>query len=151
MTPKEIAQKYVYGNHNALTDTQEVADMVKDIETCVSELQKKVNTLVSDVADHVNDKLELKAALVKEQDIHIKSMQANTKSLKKSSGIIESLKAEVKQLEESKESRDRQYLIDFYNYQDHLFWANDVDVLEHRVRLFLLSTSDSLPEPTKTD
>ena len=33
MTPREIAEKYVYGRHNALTDAQEVEDMVKDIES----------------------------------------------------------------------------------------------------------------------
>jgi|DEB0MinimDraft_6_1074348.scaffolds.fasta_scaffold142692_2 hypothetical protein len=32
MTPKEIAEKYVYGDHDALTDKQEVLDMIKDIE-----------------------------------------------------------------------------------------------------------------------
>jgi len=33
MTPREIAEKYVYGRHNALTDKQEIEDMVKDIES----------------------------------------------------------------------------------------------------------------------
>ena len=32
MTALEIAQKYVYGEHNALTDNQEIIDMTKDIE-----------------------------------------------------------------------------------------------------------------------
>ncbi len=32
MTAKEIAKKYVYGRHNALTDSQEVKDMIADIE-----------------------------------------------------------------------------------------------------------------------
>lgn len=32
MTPKEIAEKYVYGKHDALTDNQEVIDMIADIE-----------------------------------------------------------------------------------------------------------------------
>ena len=32
MTPLEIAQKYVYGEHDALTDNQEIIDMTKDIE-----------------------------------------------------------------------------------------------------------------------
>ena len=31
-TAKDIAEKYVYGNHDALTDSQEITDMVKDIE-----------------------------------------------------------------------------------------------------------------------
>jgi len=35
MTPREIAEKYVYGRHNALTDKQEIEDMVKDIESCL--------------------------------------------------------------------------------------------------------------------
>ena len=32
MTAKEIAEKYVYGRHDALTDSQEVKDMITDIE-----------------------------------------------------------------------------------------------------------------------
>lgn len=32
MTPREIAEKYVYGKHDALTDKQEVEDMITDIE-----------------------------------------------------------------------------------------------------------------------
>jgi len=35
MTALEIAKKYVYGNHDALTDRQEVIDMVKDIEAFI--------------------------------------------------------------------------------------------------------------------
>lgn len=31
MTPEEIANKYVHGNHDALTDNQEKIDMIKDI------------------------------------------------------------------------------------------------------------------------
>lgn len=31
MTAKEIAKKYVYGNHDALTDKQEAIEMVQDI------------------------------------------------------------------------------------------------------------------------
>lgn len=31
-TSKQIAEKYVYGKHDALTDGQEIKDMVKDIE-----------------------------------------------------------------------------------------------------------------------
>ena len=32
MTAREIAEKYVYGKHDALTDNQEIEDMIKDIE-----------------------------------------------------------------------------------------------------------------------
>ena len=32
-TSKEIAEKYVYGRHDALTDSQEIEDMIKDIES----------------------------------------------------------------------------------------------------------------------
>jgi len=32
MTAKEIAEKYVYGRHDALTDSQEVKDMISDID-----------------------------------------------------------------------------------------------------------------------
>lgn len=31
MTSKEIAEKYVYGKHEALTDKQEVLDMINDL------------------------------------------------------------------------------------------------------------------------
>lgn len=37
MIPFEIAQKYVYGEHDALTDNQEIIDMTKDIEQAISE------------------------------------------------------------------------------------------------------------------
>lgn len=37
MTPFEIAQKYVYGEHDALTDNQEIIDMTKDIKQSISE------------------------------------------------------------------------------------------------------------------
>ena len=37
MTPFEIAQKYVYGEHDALTDNQEIIDMTKDIEQAIAE------------------------------------------------------------------------------------------------------------------
>ena len=37
MTPLEIAQKYVYGEHDALTDNQEIIDMTKDIKEAISE------------------------------------------------------------------------------------------------------------------
>jgi len=33
----EIAQKYVYGEHDALTDNQEIIDMTKDIEQAIAE------------------------------------------------------------------------------------------------------------------
>jgi len=39
MTPLEIAEKYVYGNNDSLTDRQEVLDMVKDIEEYAKELK----------------------------------------------------------------------------------------------------------------
>lgn len=37
MKPFEIAQKYVYGEHDALTDNQEIIDMTKDIEQAIAE------------------------------------------------------------------------------------------------------------------
>lgn len=40
MTSKEIAEKYVYGKHNALTDKQEVEDMIKDIEEYCKAINK---------------------------------------------------------------------------------------------------------------
>jgi len=36
MKPFEIAQKYVYGEHDALTDNQEIIDMTKDIEQAIA-------------------------------------------------------------------------------------------------------------------
>ena len=32
MTSREIAEKYVYGTHESLTDKQEIEDMISDIE-----------------------------------------------------------------------------------------------------------------------
>jgi hypothetical protein len=37
MKPFEIAQKYVYGEHDALTDNQKIIDMTKDIEQAIAE------------------------------------------------------------------------------------------------------------------
>ena len=42
MEPLEIAEKYVYGNHDALTDSQEIKDMVFDIEEYAKEHCAKV-------------------------------------------------------------------------------------------------------------
>jgi hypothetical protein len=41
LTPKQIAEKYVYSKHNALTDNQEIKDMIKDIEQYTQEQLKK--------------------------------------------------------------------------------------------------------------
>ena len=48
MTAREIAEKYVYGKHNALTDKQEVEDMIKDI----AEYSKAINenSVIPDVS-----------------------------------------------------------------------------------------------------
>ena len=35
LTSKEIAVKYVKGNHNALTDNQEIIDMTSDIDNLI--------------------------------------------------------------------------------------------------------------------
>ncbi len=37
MTPEQIAKKYVHGMHDALTDNQEIKDMITDIETYAKE------------------------------------------------------------------------------------------------------------------
>ena len=37
MTAEQIAKKYVHGMHNALTDNQEIKDMITDIETYAKE------------------------------------------------------------------------------------------------------------------
>jgi len=47
MTPKEIAEKYVYGKHDALTDKQEIKDMIKDIEAYAE--HKVKNSSIPDV------------------------------------------------------------------------------------------------------
>lgn len=38
MTAKEIAEKYVYGRHNALTDNQEIIDMTEDINNLIKDI-----------------------------------------------------------------------------------------------------------------
>lgn len=48
LTPEQIAEKYVYGKHDALTDSQEIKDMVQDIENLVAYELKK-NILLSDI------------------------------------------------------------------------------------------------------
>jgi len=46
MTPKQIAKKYVHGMHDALTDRQEIKDMITDIETYAKEYQEiKMNEI----------------------------------------------------------------------------------------------------------
>ena len=40
---RKIAIKYVYGNHDALTDEQEVKDMTKDIIDLVKQFEAKNN------------------------------------------------------------------------------------------------------------
>jgi len=37
MTAEQIAKKYVHGMHDALTDNQEIKDMITDIETYAKE------------------------------------------------------------------------------------------------------------------
>ncbi len=41
MTEIEIAEKYVYGKHDAFTDSQEVEDMAKDILEFAKEYNRK--------------------------------------------------------------------------------------------------------------
>lgn len=60
MKPFEIAQKYVYGEHDALTDNQEIIDMTKDIEQAIAEqlilsgvIQQR--ELLNALADEFND------------------------------------------------------------------------------------------------
>jgi len=40
MTAREIAEKYVYGRHDSLTDKQEVEDMIKDIKEHTKTINK---------------------------------------------------------------------------------------------------------------
>jgi len=41
MTAKEIAEKYVHGKHDALTDSQEKKDMANDVEQYANEKVKE--------------------------------------------------------------------------------------------------------------
>lgn len=45
MTAREIAEKYVFGRHDALTDNQEIEDMIKDIEEFAKVEQNKCDHL----------------------------------------------------------------------------------------------------------
>ena len=45
MTPKEIAHKYVHGNHDALTDNQEKLYMVADIEEYAKQKDERIKEL----------------------------------------------------------------------------------------------------------
>ena len=65
MKPFEIAQKYVYGEHDALTDNQEIIDMTKDIEQAIAEqlaLTDVGNTLKCDFcgADEIYPNLDIR-------------------------------------------------------------------------------------------
>ena len=51
LTPKEIAEKYVYGRHDALTDKQEVEDMAKDIDRLVNDRLFQLLNAVKDIKD----------------------------------------------------------------------------------------------------
>lgn len=42
LTPDEIAEKYVHGKHNALTDSQEKKDMISDIMSYAKFYAQKV-------------------------------------------------------------------------------------------------------------
>jgi predicted DNA-binding protein YlxM (UPF0122 family) len=70
MTPKEIAEKYVYVRHNALTDKQEVEDMVKDIEACLIDYNKKLWEQVDKQRERLNEsEHRLGGALDKIKDV----------------------------------------------------------------------------------
>jgi len=59
MTVEQIAKKYVYGVHDALTDQQEIKDMVTDIETYAKEYhQVKLKLLgIADVSNPIDDEI----------------------------------------------------------------------------------------------
>lgn len=56
MNAKEIAEKYVRGNHDALTDNQEIIDLKKDIEEyarkCVIASLLKASENAEGYSDH---------------------------------------------------------------------------------------------------
>ena len=48
MKAEDIAKKYVYGKHDALTDNQEIIDMVKDIKDLIKK-DRAEQLILSDV------------------------------------------------------------------------------------------------------
>ena len=66
MTPEQIAKKYVHGMHDALTDRQEIKDMVTDIETYAKEYhQSKLKLLgIGVVSNFVRQELERRVDLI---------------------------------------------------------------------------------------
>lgn len=56
MDEKQIAEKYVHGNHNALTDSQEKIDMANDILEFAEEYHKKKTKSVFTHTMRLNDK-----------------------------------------------------------------------------------------------
>ena len=61
MTSKEIANKYVLGNHDALTDNQEKLDMVADIEEYAKQKDERIKEL-EEAIDYVLNNFELPTA-----------------------------------------------------------------------------------------
>ena len=53
MTELEIAQKYVYGEHDALTDNQEIIDMVKDITDLIKK-DRAEQLILQGVSERLN-------------------------------------------------------------------------------------------------
>lgn len=110
-----------------------------------TKLEKKINTLVLDVADHVNDKLELKADL-KACKVIMESQKAEIEKLKSMEDVfktesirlqeyairVQELEAEVKRLEESKEKEIKmftEWLLDEGFVIDSEKSKLDIDVL----------------------
>ena len=48
---KEIAEKYVHGKHDALTDNQEIEDIIKDIEEYAKQKDERIKELEAYVID----------------------------------------------------------------------------------------------------
>ena len=77
MTPFEIAQKYVYGEHDALTDNQEIIDMTKDIEQAIAE-----QLILSDVSNFVIQEIERRRDLIlSEPDGMVREQMINNLAL----------------------------------------------------------------------
>ena len=77
MTPEEISKKYVHGMHDALTDRQEIKDMMTDIETYAKEYhQAKLKLLgiggVIECLEQVNATLERHGKVEVDTDLHNK-------------------------------------------------------------------------------
>ena len=60
MEPREIAEKYVHGKHDALTDIQEVESMTSDINDYKDNMFKKFIFFIDNMGDYEHSRTSLK-------------------------------------------------------------------------------------------